>query len=218
MNREEFLRAIDEMKIYEEDYKVISSLMGSSEDTFFVKVLEEVVKGNLQWSDFSRVFADGKYGATLSRNLESQQRLYEQLSRLARFRRETLNDPSYQIDPSTTMVGVTKRGQGESEYQFYTESELAERSALVRGLLSTDPSDSDIVKASKLRIYSAVQSGTISESDLLLFARDYIVPISFEGQTLSESDISFMQSRGLTEDQVRKIKALSAFLRRKDLQ
>jgi hypothetical protein len=218
VNREEFLRAIDEMKIYEEDYRVISSLMGSAEDTFFVKVLEEVINGNLQWSDFSRIFADGKYGAMLAGNLESQQRLYEELGRLARFRRETLNDPSYQIDPSTTRVGVTKQVQGDAEYQFYTASEQAERSALIRDLLSTDPSDSPVVKASKVRIYSAIQSGLIAESDLLLFARDYIVPISFEGQKLNESDINFMQKNGLTEDQVRKIKALSAFLRRKDLQ
>jgi hypothetical protein len=214
MTKTELIESLSAMSIYEKDYEVISALLGMNDDNLLVKIVEEVAEGNLLFTDFYSIFSGTKYTGILEANLESQERLRQEIERTIAFRREFGNDPDYAIDPSTTRIGVTVQDAGSPTKGFYDSSEETERNQLIYDILSPDPTDDPVVRRSKLSIYTAITQGTLSEEDVLLFARDYIVPISYENQVLNGSDISFMVENNLTEDQVRKIKALSAFLRR----
>lgn len=216
MRRSDLIQAVQEMAIYDKDYGVLVSLLGLNDDRFLVKAIEEIASGGLRFTDFYRVFADSKYAGALEGKLEAQQRLKVEIERTIAFRREFEGNPNYSIDPSTTRIGVTVQAAGSPTKAFYDASELAERRQIIYDILSPDQADDSVVRQSKLAMYTAFQSGSISEDDLLLFARDYVVPISYENQVLNGSDLSFMVENNLTEEQVRKIKALSAFLRRRD--
>jgi len=215
MTRNEMLEKIDKLAIYEKDYKVIESLI-NVDDRFFVKVIEEILEGNLFFSDFERIFQDESYSAILSRNLEAQEKLRTEIIRLAEFRKQTLNDPSYFIDLKTISVGVTKTDPSDPLNEFYSYEKNMVVNNQIYQLLDTVSSDSPELVAVKLRIFKALELGQINKEDFLLFAKDYIVPISEEGQVLDRSDINFMVENGLTEDQMKKLKALSKFIRRKD--
>jgi hypothetical protein len=214
MTGRELMSAIDKMAIYQKDYDAITALLALEDDRLFVKVIEEIAEGALRFTDLYRIFGDQKYASVLASNLESQQRLKEEIERTIAFRREFGPDPDYSIDPMTTKIGVTVQETGAPAKAFYDASEQDERSQQIYTLLSPDQSDDLVTRRLKLAIYSAFQSGSISEDDLMLFARDYIVPISEERQVLNGSDLSFMVENNLTEQQMKKIKALSAFLRR----
>ena len=89
---EELLKAIDEMTIYAKDYNVITDLLGRATPAFFTKVLEEVIDGNLYWSDFEKFFANTNYPNLLDKQLEIQGRLEDQVQKYISFRNMNIED------------------------------------------------------------------------------------------------------------------------------
>jgi hypothetical protein len=215
MTREEMIQKINEMSIYEEDYKVIRALL-EVDDRFFVKVIEEILSGNISFSDFTRIFSDDIYSSLLEKNLESQQKLKTELDRILQFRRIASNNPSLSIDPDTTMIGITIPPENTRMEGFYNELKEETIDNQIFQILESIPTDSELVKASKIKIYNGLKQGLISKEDFLLFARDYIVPISSDYQILDSTDINFMVENGITEEQMKKIKALTNFIKRKE--
>jgi hypothetical protein len=212
MTRSEMMRAVDRMQFYERDYDVIRVLIANSDDEFFVKVIEELLIGGLQFSDFYRLFEDRKYSDLLAANLESQQRLKTEIERTIAFRK--LSDAGFSIDPSKTRIGVTFQGDDSPAKGFYDESLQSEVSQQIAEILRDDPSDDSVARDSKRRLFSAIKSGKLSSDEIMLFAREYIVPIAEDNQVLNSSDIAFMVENNLTEDQMRKIKSFSKIVRR----
>jgi hypothetical protein len=215
MTKKQMLDAVDKLYIYEEDFKTINKLINSLEDSLFVKIMEEILEGNLFFSDFEKIFNDESYSLTLKSNLESQDKLKKELERTLAFRKKLEGD-QFSIDPTTTRVGITVPSDNTSIRDFYDNLTVENIKNQVYGLFEMLPNDNETVKAAKLRVYNAFQSGEILEEDFLLFARDFILPISIEGQLLDISDMKFMAENRLTEDQMKKIKAFSYFLRRED--
>jgi hypothetical protein len=215
MTKKQMIDAIDRMYIYEEDFKTINKLMDSLEDSLFVKILEEVLEGNLFFSDFERIFKDESYSTLLKNNFELQDKLKKELDRTLAFRKQ-LEGEQFAIDPTVTRIGITVPAKGTAMRDFYDEVKVETIKNQVYSLFEILPNDNEVTRAAKLRIYNAFQNGEISEDDFLLFAREFIMPISIEYQILDNGDRRFMDENKLSEDQMKKIKAFSYFLRRKD--
>jgi hypothetical protein len=216
MTKQEMLTKIDGLVIYQKDYDVIRVLLNNTSDEFFVKVIEEILLGNLYFSDFERIFPSGTYETIIKQNLESQDNLRREIERTIAFRREVENS-NYNIDLKNTKLGVFLPDEGSELYDFYEEERVNVIDNQIYELLETIPTDNDLVRTAKFKIYEALKNGDISKEDFLLFAKDYIVPISFEHQVLDKSDINFMIENNLTEEQVKKIKALSLFIKKSEI-
>jgi hypothetical protein len=216
MTKQEMLTKIDGLVIYQKDYDVIRVLLNNTSDEFFVKVIEEILLGNLYFSDFERIFPSGTYETIIKQNLESQDKLRKEIERTIAFRREVEN-ANYNIDLKNTKLGVFLPDEGSELYDFYEEERVNVINNQIYELLETIPTDNDLVRTAKFKIYEALENGDISKEDFLLFAKDYIVPISFEHQVLDKSDINFMIENNLTEEQVKKIKALSLFIKKSEI-
>jgi hypothetical protein len=216
MTKQKMLTKIDGLVIYQKDYDVIRVLLNNTSDEFFVKVIEEILLGNLYFSDFERIFPSGTYETIIKQNLESQDKLRREIERTIAFRREVEN-ANYNIDLKNTKLGVFLPDEGSELYDFYEEERVNVIDNQIYELLETIPTDNDLVRTAKFKIYEALKNGDISKEDFLLFAKDYIVPISFEHQVLDKSDINFMIENNLTEEQVKKIKALSLFIKKSEI-
>jgi hypothetical protein len=216
MTKQEMLTKIDGLVIYQKDYDVIRVLLNNTSDEFFVKVIEEILLGNLYFSDFERIFPSGTYETIINQNLESQDKLRREIERTIAFRREVEN-ANYNIDLKNTKLGVFLPDEGSELYDFYEEERVNVIDNQIYELLETIPTDNDLVRTAKFKIYEALKNGDISKEDFLLFAKDYIVPISFEHQVLDKSDINFMIENNLTDEQVKKIKALSLFIKKSEI-
>jgi hypothetical protein len=216
MTRQELFDRVDAMIIYEKDYETLLNLLYNTDDRFFVKILEEILEGNLYISDFERLFSDDAYTDTLRMNLDSQDKIYKEITRLLDYRRNILGE-DFSIDPMS-MIGIVKQDT-ESQYKnLYDQLADDARRNLVYQALKTIPSDNIITASSKLKIFQKMQDGTISIEDFILFANSQIIPVSIEHQVLDESDLNFMIENNLSHDEVRKLKALSIFLRRKNFE
>jgi len=205
MTRDEMINAVDRMVIYKKDYETLSLLMANLEDSLFVKILEEILLGNLFFSDFERIFSDSSYSSTLKRNLEAQDKLKKELDRLTAFRGQT--------DQAISLIGLYPPAD-QNLRVFYNQIKDEEIESQLYSIFEAN--EDDLTKQLKLRIFEALQSSQISKEDFLLFSREYILPISIEHQILNKSDLQFATQNNLSEDQVKKIKALSYFIRRLD--
>lgn len=231
MTKKELLDRVDSMQIHEKDLRVIRLLLANADDRFFVKVMEEIFNGNLFFSDFERIFPDSAYEDTLRQNIVSQEQLRTDIERLLEFRRDILGE-AFSIDPATTAMGLQTGYTGsQAGYQtLYNNEREAELDNLIYQMLSTMESDSELVKAAKIRILRAIDNfnpstqGPINASlpwlnkrDLLLFKEEYVLPLDERYQMLSKTDMDFMVRNNLSEGEVKKLKALAAFLKRKNV-
>jgi len=205
MTRDEMIAAVDNMAIYEKDYKTLSFLIANLEDGLFVKILEEILLENLFISDFERIFSDSSYTSVLAKNLEAQDNLKKELDRLIAFRGQT--------NQSTTLLGMYSPADPmlRTFYETIKDEEIENQ---LYGMFETKPSDDDLNRTLKIRIFEALTNGEISKDDFLLFAREYILPISIEHQILNKGDLQFALQNNISEDQVKKLKAVSYFIRR----
>jgi hypothetical protein len=220
MTKQEIIKAVQDLPIYEKDYNTILFLMNNLEPKLFVKIIEEIVEGNLFISDFERIFSDEAYSDMLKNNLEKQAELDAKMKKLINFRKTILNDETFTLDPKTNFIGIRRvNKETDPGYEFYEEERQRVRDNLISELFYTMSNDSDIVRAVKLRLYRLIlmNQSAYSPDDLLIFAKSYIIPLSIEEETLDKFDYEFMFSNGITELEMKKVKVLSKLLKRKDL-
>lgn len=103
--KEELMSAVNNMVIYDKDYTIIQNLLNTGDSKFIVKILEEIVDGNLYWSDFESVFGeDNGYQNYLKNNIPAQVDLENKLQELIKFRQAL--DSNYVYDNETTNIGL----------------------------------------------------------------------------------------------------------------
>jgi hypothetical protein len=213
MTKSELIDKVNGLAIYENDYKVLRAMLDMGDDKLLVVILEEIARGRLRFTDLYPIINNGKYEQTLAQNLESQEALRREIERTIAFRKK-VEDPSFSIDPARTGIGVTVQAADSKLGEFYSSEESRERSELIFDMLNPDENDDIVKRTAKLKLYESLKSEQFTQEDILLFARDYIVPVSYGSQVLNKSDISFMLREGISEGEMKKLKALSLFLRR----
>lgn len=249
LTKNQILEAIDGMTIYTQDFYTIKNLLENSDSNFFVKVLEEVINGNLYWSDFDKVLANTNYGEVLENNIEIQEQMRTEIARLFDFRQNiALTSPSLglnNIDATVTNIGIIKSTAADEKLQdLYDQEEINLREKLYHDVLRYKKNDTELTITCKNRLLNAIENGRIIDSsgkDLsgvtintvestvtsngityeyidprsILFSTDeLVIPLDYRYQTLSESDLIFMKANNLNEVEMKKMKALSGFLRR----
>jgi hypothetical protein len=211
MKIKSLMNKIDTVNIYEKDYDTLLNLMNNADLRLFTKVVEEFVNGKISLSLFEKVFSNDSYSSIISKNMEVQQKMNEEISRLVQYRRDILGE-QYSLDPRITMIGVPIQSISVSDNieSFYETLRSENSFDLIHQLFATVESDDDLTRAIKSKMYSEISGA----SNLLLYSGEFIVPIDFRYQVLTKSDEAFMRENNLNEDQMKKIKALSAYLRR----
>ena len=156
----ELLDAVDEMELYKKDYDVIQTLLDTGDDEFFVKMLEEVLMGNLYWSDFEHNLANTNYPEILKDQLKSQAKLNDYVRKII-FLRKSI-DSEYEYDNSIMSLGlVNQYGVNEKTKEFYQEEFMKIRGNLLYDLTESNPNDTVLEMAFKTRIYNALRNGEI---------------------------------------------------------
>ena len=179
---EELLKAIDEMTIYAKDYNVITDLLGRATPAFFTKVLEEVIDGNLYWSDFEKFFANTNYPKLLDKQLEIQGRLEDQVQKYISFRNMNIEDFNRSeqkfafIPPSKPVESDYENDDGEltdearilynaaeekynDELDFYNSEYKKQRDQIIYDITKPGKDDNILIQAYKIKIYNAIKNG-----------------------------------------------------------
>lgn len=186
---DDILDAITNMDIYKKDFDVISSLLDYGDDELFTKILEEVLMGNLYWSDFDKNLANTNYPEVLKKQLKSQHELDSELGKLIALRRSVNENYEFRNSDSTlAIVNNYSEDPNEERIQtFYNEEMERIRGNVLYELTRANPDDSVLVMACKTRLFNAIKNG-----ELVLRHQDsndsFTLP---SGVTINETEITY---------------------------
>jgi len=293
LSKQQLMDAVDSsLDIHEKDVAVILSMINNMESKLFIAVIEEIIKGNLSFCDFERVYTGTEYADLLTTSFAKQDAIKTEYTNLLAFRKEIGKDTSdYNVtnnigfsdvsfsDEEATELDTLKENALFSGYTFNEikenyDTELAKdepdedvcelyseyialqnscdqhkfyqieyaytRDNLLDSLTSVKSSDSELTKACKKRLYTAIKNGRIiianpdkldddtglvkedssieyiNPNDMIFSADKFILPIDSTKQVLDNNDINFMKEHNITESEVKKLKAVSMFVKRSE--
>lgn len=100
----ELLEMIDSLDIYEKDYETILKIIDLDDPEFAAAVIEEVLEGNLYWSDFEDILPS-EYRDIISNTIPKQSEMGKEIERLINFR-EWTDLSSYEKISKISSIGV----------------------------------------------------------------------------------------------------------------
>ena len=237
--KEELFKKIDELKISPLDYNTLLKMLDSMSPEMFARCMEEIVNGNLMISDFTELISHTNYEEFLEKSLSQQYKLAErihQFNSLANYvAPETINNANF----FTTTLGIdrvylnellelipdndiTKKNMIE---EFYNTEIDELKKDLIYSLSIENKQDNILQIACKNLILQELLSQQDPDSkvdplemaSLLFSINEFILPISYEDQPITEADKYFMRENNVDEHTMKKMKALAMFLRRETL-
>ena len=216
MTKNELFNLIDGMKIREKDYDIIVYLMENLDERLFLKILEEVLLGNIYWSDFERYFEYIGYDNHFETIVSGQYDLHQLLSKLIALRN------SFGLEhPSVNKLSFKQI----KKYLVILEM------IFFMSYLEKNPNDSLTTELFKVNMFNAIinarvatelnmESSTnnneilyINGNDIMLTINDYVLPIDYNYIRLSDNDYIYMSNNNISEDMMKKIRAVSDYLK-----
>lgn len=214
MTKDEIFKKIDMMEIREKDYPIIVYLMEALEPKLFLKIFEEILEGNLVWSDFERflnIYGDSEL---LANTIDNQESLSQTLVKIYKLR-ESLSLDHPEI---SKLASNTK----DSESEF--------RDSILYELSKKNPNDNATTEFLRSKFFNAIINGKVITSnniptsevsgifylngnDILLTINEYILPISYHFQELDGMDYQYMSENNISSDLMKKIKSISNYIR-----
>lgn len=216
--RNELVDYIDSLVITEDNYDNLLNLVQNCDDALFTKIMEELKNGNLVLNDFIRKFSEND---EFEQIINSQEKTYKEhmmlrnrLIELTNFYKEALKMNNYTKFLETDKLPnlITTYENKTSDKVNYSANEI-ERQNIILSLINKytrDPLE-DAYKTTMLEKVLNSDDTDFIDSMLLSF-HDFVVPVDFDHVYLSEYDKNFALENGLTDDDVKKMKSLAAFL------
>lgn len=192
----------DNFKIYENEYPIICKLLDELDDRLFVKVIEEIILGNLTWMNFKELFNDDKYTKVFNKNIEDQYNFNERYTIFMSYINDLIsankisNDISYNalLCLNKTVIDIDKRNK---LYSLF----LSENSNPIN----------EIYKNIFLETLLYGDNNTLSIDNMLLSIDDYVVPVDYNYITLDDTDVEYARLNDLDLDTMKKTKAITLY-------
>ncbi len=193
MTKEEMIKRIRNMIFYEEEYDVLNKLLIYCDDVLFVKIMEEVLLGNLSFSDFEDLFASDEYQNLMSNNIRFQSVFNDYCLKY----KEYLYDKNLISDWSLVLLMTTSK----------SIVDIDKKNKLFSILLRKN--DNILVDLYKNILIEDVLQHPENIDNLLFSINNYRVPIDYDHIILDDSDIMFMNEQNISEEDMKKIKSLT---------
>lgn len=241
--KDHIISMINEMTIREKDYPIMISLLNTKDPNLISAILEEVLKGNLYWSDLQACLPKNKYDNILSQTLPTQKALMKRVSAmitLNKLRKLNENELNNFIR-NTAIINVQQNDK------IYNEEKTKARDDLITTLYNISSSDTSVERSSKIALMNMVMNAEFLKSlskeelsekyyiynntvrdkttnaeykfidpdDILLWASEYIVPVDETMIVLTDWDVAYMKLHNLTEEMMKKIISVSRIITHK---
>lgn len=240
--KDHIISMINEMTIREKDYPIMISLLNTKDPNLISAILEEILKGNLYWSDLQACLPE-KYDNILNQTLPTQKALMKRVSAmitLNKFRKLNENELNNFIR-NTAIINVPQNDK------IYNEEKTKARDDIITSLYSISSDDNSVERSSKIALMNMVMNAEFLKSlskeelsekyyiynntardkstnaeykfidpdDILLWASEYIVPVDETMIVLTDWDVAYMKLHNLTEEMMKKIISVSRIITHK---
>lgn len=174
LDKQSIMDAIDTMVVYDCDYSTIRKILDTEDYELIETIVEEVLRGNLYWSDFETLFPES-YRDTLGETIENQKNLRTRIIRLANLRQKsnakgesynTIKDANLLLQQSLLPEGIIKYTDDNGNVDsVWAEGYRQKRDDLIYGILQAKSSDTVLERAYKEKLLNAIMNGKWVYSD-----------------------------------------------------
>jgi hypothetical protein len=204
-DKERIINWVNSLTLYEKDYDTLLMLLQTN-DRFFVRVMIELSKGNLILSDFETVIGGPAYDSIVESNFVVSKKIQEDLELIL-----GANDA----------IGWTNTELNKSIYEGLLVSpdktELIEevRDDELYDFFKNTPEASLLFRLHKDKMINLFNNGDVDADFLNLYVGIPVIPINYNDINLTEEDKLFALSKGISINEMKKIKSLSYYYKSK---
>lgn len=196
VTKNELISYITETTFYKEDAEIINNMINNMDSRLFVKVVEEIMLGNLYWSDFKPIYNDDKFSTVISDSIKSQSEFNERLQQFISYHDNISNSVfDTLVNTNSKVISIEKRNK------------------IYSLLLSENKNPIDQYYTNKMIDYLLEDSGENDRIlDMLLSADEYVVPVTWEDVEVNDIDLAYCSSNNIKIDDFKKTKSLALYL------
>ena len=202
-NKQQIIKWIENQTIYEKDYDVLNMLLNTN-DSFFVRVMAEIAKGNLRLSDFETLVGGYSYDKKLKEGFDISEKMQNDLDFILNASdaintfNESLNKAIYEnLLVSSLEEDLIEEVKDEDIYNFFKYT----------------PESGMLYRIHKQKLLEQFNSGVIDKNFLTKYVGVPIIPINYNDIALTEDDKIFALTKGISIEEAKKIKSLSYYYR-----
>ena len=207
---------VDNETITSNKYDIIVNLL-SADNSLFSKIIEEVKNNNLIYLDFYRIFDDiPQFNKTIENSLSAQDKLNTEYTLLYnRLHELGLMAENERLSNLSTVKQFINSETGHTSYSVTD----VEKQNILYSLFAEDLTDpfKNLYKSLMLQdIVKNINNGdNEAVRNMLLSFQDFMVPVDYNHVVLNNNDEQFRVDNGLTEDEMKKLKSVSAWIAEK---
>lgn len=201
--KDNIIQWIDNLVLYEKDYDTLNILMNTN-DRFFIRVMTELSKGNLMLTDFETVLGGISFDEYNKNKFELMKTMEEDLNLILEANmimnsndNELYNQVHKNLMVSGERFDLIEEVEQEELYDFFKNT----------------PQSSLLYREHKNILLKLFNENKISSDFLNKYSGIPIIPINYKHIVLTEEDKKFALSKGISLDEVKKIKSLSYYYR-----
>lgn len=186
---DDILHKVDKMEIHERDYDTIKMLLKNTDEELFTKILEEVLLGNLYWSDFERYLANTNYPKLLRESIKSQMEMNSELSKLKALRMSIIDGEG---DADKQNIAIKSGVLYDDEFSLFKDKIIYE-------LTKIDKNDTALTIVYKYKLYNAIKNNELlntlsTNSNSEISNNKIYVYQEFEGEPTS--GVAYYEKKG----------------------
>lgn len=204
-DKELIISWLENLTMYEKDYDTLNMLLQTN-NKFFVRVMTELAKGNLHISDFETVIGGISYDKSNEERFQLSRKIEKDLDLILgandsmnRFN-ASLNNLIYEnLLVSGDRTDLIEEVVDEDVYNFFRHT----------------PESSQLYRQHKNILLKLYNESKIDSAFLNRYIGVPIIPINYNDVILTEDDKHFALSKGITMEEVKKIKSITYYYRTK---
>jgi len=220
--KQELFNFIENLNITTSNYEDILYLVQNCDDALFTKIIEEMKNGHLVLNDFTRLF---KENDSLEESIDKQEKLYNEHTLL---RERLLNITALYRNTATNKISAnygtyentlrlknltTQFANKDANNKITASASDIEKQNFILSVID-QPTDDPLEDLYRVNMINKMLDTTDSDfiDSMLLSLHDYLVPVDYEHIVLTEHDKEFAKNNNMTDDDMKKMKSLAAFL------
>lgn len=207
--KERIFKWIDDLVVYEFDYEILVKLINSN-DKFFVRIMTELAEGNLLLDDFETLIGGASFDKIVQDKFIQQQSIEEYLN-LILTANDFINDQgaiNKEIAENFLLDLNTIVNPDRTLLEEVTEEEIY-------SYFKNTPESSILSRINKDILLEQYYNGNIDKNFLNRYIGLPIVPINYNNIVLTEEDKQFALRKGISLNEVKKMKSLRYYYKAK---
>jgi len=203
-NKQLIVKWVRNIPMYEKNYDVLNMLLNNTNDRFFVRIMTELAKGNLELSDFETILGGPGYDDVLLEQFKRRDAIRADLELLLNandafnvYDEDLITSINENLFVNSNETNIVEEVKDEEIYNFF----------------KNNPASSLLYRKHMNILLKQFNTRIIDRNFLNRYIGVPVIPINYNNIILTKEDKQSALRKGITIDEVKKLKSLSYYYR-----